>query len=110
LTNNFPFPYHLLKDSKLAARAAKGKIMDSSTTQTGLGPSVAPEFGAWPIEGNTLTNVNNVRIAFNTLLETISPMFVKGNERYLSIVKTKLEEACLMTVKGIAKPSNGGHA
>ncbi len=83
--------------------------MDSSTTHTGSTPIVAPEFGAWPIEGNTLNNVNDVRTAFNNLLTGITPMFATGNERYLSIVKTKLEEACMFTIKGIAKPSNQGH-
>lgn len=88
--------------------------MEASTTQKGTGPIVAPEFGAWPIEGNTLENVNNVRTVFNNLLTQITPMFAKGNERYLSIVKTKLEEACLFTIKGIAKPgttpTTGGNA
>jgi hypothetical protein len=81
--------------------------MDSSTTHKGTGPKVAAEFGAWPIEGNTLENANSVRQNFDTLLRTISPMFQKGNERYLSIVKTKLEEACFFTIKGIAKPGTG---
>lgn len=81
--------------------------MDPSTTQKGTGPTVAPEFGAWPIEGNTVENVNNVRTEFDALLTKITPMFVKGNERYLSIVKTRLEEACLFAVKGIAKPGSG---
>lgn len=81
--------------------------MDSSTTQTGTGPSVAPEFGAWPIQGSTLENVNNARAIYNDLLEKITPMFTKGNERYLAIVKTNLETACLYTIKGIAKPATG---
>lgn len=81
--------------------------MDSSTTHVGTGPNVATEFGSWPVEGNALESVNNARIQFNTLLATITPMIAKGNERYLSIVKTKLEEACLFTIKGIAKPGTG---
>jgi hypothetical protein len=89
--------------------------MESSTFQSGAGPVVAPEFGVWPIEGNALSSVNDVRAAYNTLLNTITPLIAKGNERYLALVKTKLEEACLFTVKGIAKPGNigagtGGHA
>lgn len=83
--------------------------MESSTTHQGTAPTVASEFGTWPIEGNVLVNANSVRMNFDTLLRTIAPMFLKGNERYLSIVKTKLEEACFFTVKGIAKPGAGNN-
>lgn len=82
--------------------------MESSTFHKSTGPTVAPEFGAWPIEGNTLESVNAVRTDFDNLLTKITPMFAKGNERYLAIVKTKLEEACLFAVKGIAKPGGIG--
>lgn len=78
--------------------------MDTSTTQKGIGPNVAPEFAAWPIEGNALENVNKVRTAFDTLLTTITPLFASGNERYLAMTKTHLEEACFDAIKGIAKP------
>ncbi len=80
--------------------------MESSSTHVGTGPVVAAEFGAWPIEGSALANANEARVAFNTLLTKIAPMFVKGNERYLAVVKTKLEEACFFTIKGIAKGGN----
>lgn len=82
--------------------------MESSTSHKGTGPNVATEFGTWPIEGANLENADNVRISFDKLLATITPMIQKGNERYLSIVKTKLEEACFFAIKGVAKP--GGHA
>ncbi len=84
--------------------------MESSTTQKGGGPSVSFEFGAWPIEGNVLGNVNDTRVAFNSLLIKITPFFAKGNERYLSIVKTKLEEACMFAIKGVAKPGTVGNS
>jgi len=81
--------------------------MESSTSHRGSHPSVAAEFGTWPIEGATVENANTVRINFDKLLTTITPMFQDGNERYLAIVKTKLEEACFFAIKGVAKP--GGH-
>ncbi len=83
--------------------------MESSTVHTGTAQNVATEFGSWPIEGSALDNANAARVAYNNLLTTISPMFLKGNERYFSVVKTKLEEACFFTIKGIAKPGNGGN-
>lgn len=79
--------------------------MESSTFHKGAGPNVSAEFGAWPIEGSALENANQIRTAFDTLLTTISPMIVKGNERYLALVKTKLEEGCFYAVKGVAKPA-----
>ena len=81
--------------------------MESSTYQKGTGPNVSSEFAAWPIEGNSLENVNKVRVAFDTLLTTITPLIAKGNDRYLSMVKTHLEEACFDAIKGIAKPATG---
>lgn len=85
--------------------------MNSSTTHSGTPITVAPEFGSWPIEGSVLENTNKVRVEFNTLLTNITPMFAKGNERYLNLVKTNLEQACLFAIKGIAKPGHGaGHA
>lgn len=81
--------------------------MDTSTISKGNSPDVASEFAAWPIEGSALENVNKVRIAFNTLLTTITPLFGKGNDRYLSMTKTHLEEACFDAIKGIAKPVVG---
>lgn len=81
--------------------------MESSTSHKGSGPVVATEFGAWPIEGMTLDNANKARVAFNNLLAEITPYFAKGNERYLAIVKTKLEETCFFTIKGIGKPVGG---
>lgn len=83
--------------------------MESSTSHKGTGAMVAPEFGTWPIEGNVLANANSVRTHFDGLLQAIVPLFAKGNERYLSIVKTKLEEACFFAIKGIAKPAGGGN-
>lgn len=77
--------------------------MESSTSHKGLGVTVAPEFGTWPVEGATLGYANDARVAYNNLLAQITPYFAKGNERYLSIVKTKLEEACFFTIKGIGK-------
>lgn len=83
--------------------------MESSTTHHGHGSKVAPEFATWPIEGNAFQNAEAIRTAFDGLLNTITPMIAKGNERYLSVVKTKLEEACFFAIKGVARPGTGNN-
>lgn len=65
---------------------------------------VAPEFGSWPIDEVATKNIGAVRTEFDQLLLKVQPLIPKGNERYLAIVKTKLEEACLFAVKAITKP------
>lgn len=65
---------------------------------------VAPEFGAWPADDVVLAKVTDIRMQYDQLLVSIQSLIPKGNERYLAIVKTRLEEACLFTVKAITKP------
>lgn len=79
--------------------------MDSSTTHAGTPAKVAPEFGTWPTEGEKLTKVNAVRQKFDTLQADIALLIPEHNNRYMSLVQTKLEEACMFAVKGIAKPN-----
>lgn len=80
--------------------------MDSSTTHQGAPTKqIAPEFGTWPTEGKQLDEINVVRQKFDELLGVISNRVPKGNERYLALTKTKLEEACMFAVKAIAKPT-----
>lgn len=89
--------------------------MDSSTTHTQYGTNGAPaghggnvshEFGTWPVEGSALETSNKIRFEFDNLLRFITGAVPKGNERYLAIVKTKLEEGCMFAIKAVAKPTN----
>lgn len=47
-----------------------------------------------------------IRVQFTELLETIEKSVPAHNARYLALVKTKLEEACMFAVKGIAVTAN----
>lgn len=81
--------------------------MDSNTTQnTELTGKVAPEFGTWPVTDSTLRTTAEIRTRFDDLLSYIANHVPQGNERYLAIVKTKLEESCMFAVKAVAKSTN----
>lgn len=82
--------------------------MESSTTHTGGGTvNVAHEFGTWPVQGAALEATNAIRFKFDELLKYIVGIVPKGNERYLSIVKSDLEKACMFAIKAVAKPTGG---
>lgn len=65
---------------------------------------IAHEFASWPMDEQQLKHVSVLRGKFDELLSHICAVTPPQNGRYLSIVKTKLEEACMFTIKGIAKP------
>lgn len=67
---------------------------------------IATEFATWPMNETGMRNANDIRSKFDALLESITLVTPPGNARYLALVKTKLEEACMFAVKGIAKPTN----
>lgn len=75
-----------------------------SVIQESVAP-VAPEFGAWPVDKNNFEKVSMIRKGFDDLLTQIITQTPPGNERYIALVKTKLEEACFFAVKGVAKPT-----
>lgn len=90
------------------AHSTKERIMDQSTTfqrttSDGSHRAVAPEFASWPTDGATLEAINEIRSQFNSLLTVITNRVPSGNERYLALTRTKLEEACMFAVKAIAK-------
>jgi hypothetical protein len=68
--------------------------------------AIATEFASWPMTTEGVEAANNIRMAFDNLLTLITNHTPEGNGRYLSLVKTKLEEASFYAVKGIAKPVN----
>lgn len=84
--------------------------MESSTHNLPPSPTekkkVAPEFGTWPMTAAGVTSAENIRMQFDKLQTDLELVIPAGNARYLARVKTKLEEACMFAVKGIAKPTN----
>lgn len=64
----------------------------------------AKEFRSYLCDSKTLSNIETIRARFTDLLETITAAMPPEtqNARYLAIVKTKLEEACMMTIKGLS--------
>lgn len=53
--------------------------------------------------------VEHVKLSFDMLLDSIK-LNIAGSGRYEAMVKTKLEEACMMAVKAVAvQPSNQEH-
>lgn len=67
---------------------------------------VAPEYGTWPMSETGVANAEAIRRQFDQLQTNLELLIPAGNARYLALVKTKLEEACMFAVKGIAKPTN----
>lgn len=65
---------------------------------------IAPEFGSWPMNEVQIAHANEIRHKFDEVLSVVSLYTSPQNARYLSIVKTKLEEASFFAIKGIAKP------
>ncbi|MBL7544290.1 MAG: hypothetical protein JNL11_10755 [Bdellovibrionaceae bacterium] len=65
---------------------------------------IAHEFSSWPVNEAQLKNINDIRGDFDHLLTLISNKMPPQNGRYLGVVKTKLEEACMFAIKGFSKP------
>jgi hypothetical protein len=84
--------------------------MESSTHNIPADPQpqkqIATEFATWPMTDAGVKNANEIRGKFDALLDHIALVTPPGNARYLALVKTKLEEACMFAVKGISKPTN----
>jgi hypothetical protein len=55
------------------------------------------EFAKTDLNDDQKSNIEVTRHLFNELLENIKPYMGEG--RYLSVVKTKLEEACFLLIK-----------
>lgn len=64
---------------------------------------IADEFAQHPSSPEKVQSFNEVRQKFDELLGLIESRINPANGRYLSIVKMKLEEACMFTGKGIFK-------
>lgn len=65
---------------------------------------INPEFGFWNMDEGQRNAVNVIRQGFDSLLDRISPRIPAHNARYLAMVKVRLETACMLAIKGVAKP------
>lgn len=89
----------------LTKKGAQALSPQSPSTTNTAQKQVAPEFGTWPANDTQVKIMWEVRHQFDRLLDTIGLVTPPANARYLSIVKTKLEEACMFAIKGITKGS-----
>lgn len=64
---------------------------------------LAEEFRSFAVDSAQVEAQYEVRAQFDKLLELVSNRVSPNSGRYLSLVKTKLEEACFFAVKGISK-------
>lgn len=56
-------------------------------------------YDSFPVNDEQVKQIKEIREAFSVLTQTVEERTPKG--RYLSLVQTKLEEACMFAVKGI---------
>lgn len=61
---------------------------------------INPLFSSTKLSERGLEHVENIRVAFTKLLETLEEE-IPGNSREISIIKTKLEEAGMYAVKAV---------
>lgn len=64
---------------------------------------LAEEFRSFAVDSAQVDAMSEVRGHFDQLLVVISNRISPNNGRYVSLVKTKLEEACFFAIKGISK-------
>lgn len=98
-----------INEYQLARFGQKETPMESSThnipvTETRAEKTIAVEFATWPMEAQAVKKTNEVREKFDDLLTVLTFAIPTENARYLALVKTNLETACMFAVKGIAKP------
>ncbi len=68
-------------------------------TTNGAHKTLSPTFTSVQTTDTQQKAIQDIRTAFNDLLEKVTIHTTNG--RYLSLVTTKLEEACMFAVKGI---------
>ncbi len=75
--------------------------MSQPGTQRATSPVINNlEFQNWRLTDQGQQHVDGIRIAFDVLLNEVKEVI--PDSRYLSLVKTDLERACMTAVKGIA--------
>lgn len=81
--------------------------MDSNVTHSNsTGRTFRTEFNSWPVEGTTLETVNEIRSRFDELTTWLESKAPSTNGRYVALVNTKLEEACMFAVKAVTARPN----
>lgn len=71
---------------------------EADTTQ------LMPEFDFWPMNEKQQNRATLIRFAINNAAKVITTFIPKHNAEYRKRVMEKLEEACLLAIKGVAKP------
>lgn len=74
--------------------------MTQSGTQRATSPVSNLEFQNWRLTERAQQHLDTIRIAFDVLLNEVKEVI--PDSRYLSLVKTDLERACMTAIKGIA--------
>lgn len=62
------------------------------------------EFGSWNVDEKVVEQITITKWKFHELLCYMESVMPPHNRRYKALVATKLEEACMMAVKGLSKP------
>lgn len=66
---------------------------------------IKPEFQAVAMNDSAVKKCRDIREAFSTALDAVTEQL--GPSRELSIVTTKMQEACMWAIRGLAqKPEN----
>ena len=81
--------------------AASDKVMDFNKGNLAKMEKVNMKFAydSFPVTDKQAQDVKQIRENFSLLTDVLTQLVPNG--RYLSIVQTKLEEACMFAVKGI---------
>lgn len=68
---------------------------------------IRPEFSAIAMNDHAVDKCRAIREAFSVALETVSLQV--GPSRELSIVTTKMQEACMWAIRGVAQKAENQH-
>jgi hypothetical protein len=78
----------------------------SQATGRATARATNPEFQSWPLNQHGVEKVAQITAAFDVLLNEVKEA-IGQESRYFSLVKTKLEEGCMIARKGVAiQPGN----
>lgn len=64
---------------------------------------IAKEFRTYQLSQTAIDQSNYIRAKFDEILSAVENVVPPGNERYVALVKTKLEEACMFSIKAISQ-------
>ena len=81
----------------------KDKCHTRTDIHIGAPMDIHEAFKSFAIEPHEVEDVKEIREKFSELAELIAAKTPEHNIRYKALVMTKLEEACMFAVKGIAR-------